>query len=155
VAFTPSGRVLTAGFRVIAPNTSTVLFDVGGVTVNGVCTASDLAQLTLGDHGGAGHFLNWDSDSLNWDSDSSTKGHLGGSVVDGSSTVILEAGVGGDRVSYEVQETGGLILGGTADGYFNAGSCVFQATGIAANAPAPPAGQGKVGVGLRPRTQRP
>jgi hypothetical protein len=147
VAFTPSGRVLTTGAVIVQPNTSVVLFDVGGIAVKGVCTAST-GQVTLGSDGGAGRFINFDSDS-------STKGHLGGTVNNGSSTVILDAGFG-DRVSYEAQETFGQTLGGTADGSFTAGACIFQAEAIAANGASPPAGQAGVqSLGLKPRATKP
>ena len=133
VAFTPAERVLTTGWQEPAVGKPLTLFNVGGVTTS--ATASRVARhITIGDNGGTGAFLDYSSDS-------STVGHSAGVVGNGSTALVSDNTSGEDRVSYQVQSSGGMELDGTAAAAFAGSACIFEASAIAANGPAPPAGQ--------------
>jgi hypothetical protein len=135
VAFTPSGRVQTAGWIQTATSSTVTLLDVGGVAVNAICTAGGNAQIQLAAS----------SNFFDFSSDSSTKGHLAGVI--GAPVIIADENPAGfeDRVSYQAQGFNFFILDGTASAATNGGACQFEATAIAANGPAPPAGQAPTG----------
>jgi hypothetical protein len=127
--------VLTSGLVLLAPSASQTLFDVGGIKLVATCTAGGNAQISLND----------DAVFLNWSSDSTTKGHLFGTVNNGSGVTILDQpSVGADRVSFDAFEAStGTVIEGTASG-LNPGQCQFITSAIAANGAAPPAGQAPV-----------
>jgi hypothetical protein len=135
VAFTPSGRVQTAGWIQTAPGSTLTLLDVGGVAVNAICTAGANAQIQLAANSGF----------FDFSSGSSTKGHLAGVI--GAPVLVADENPAGfeDRVSYQTQGLNFFILDRTASAATNGGQCQFESSAIAANGPTPPAGQAPTG----------
>jgi hypothetical protein len=137
VAFTPSGRVLTAGVFLPANGSTVTLFNIDGTLVQGVCTAGDHGQVSIGSDGaGAIHFA----------SDSSSLGHLSGDVASGSNVTIADITSGIERAEFSSVGffTSSTFLDGTVEEYPFGSGCVYQASATAANGAAPPAGQAPV-----------
>jgi hypothetical protein len=140
VAFTPSGRVLTAGeFLPASGDPPVTIFSIDGTVVRGVCTADGHAQVTIG--AGPGSIATYSSDS-------SSLGHKFGQPSGGSSQVIADqAAVGVDRAEFSSigTFTASTFLSGTVYAEAPGSGCVFQGSAIAANGPPPPAGLARVG----------
>ena len=148
VAFTPSGRVLTTGELVVSLGASQTLFDIGGTKVTGNCTAGGHAQVLIGSDGGAGAFIVVSSDS-------DSVGHVGATVTNGNNATAGDQPVAGselDRVGFNTVGTflNSVTLDGTVYALANGAVCAYEASAIAANGPAPPAGQAGVKSTLSP-----
>ena len=138
VAFTPAGRVLATGWTTLNPGQDVTLFDEGDVKVTGTCTGGADAQVTIADDGGSG------LSNVDGASDSSTEGHLSWTLLNGHSQLIadqLASPFGEDRVSFQAQGGGLFTLDGTASALSNSYVCLFEGSAIAADGPAPQAGQ--------------
>ncbi len=136
VAFTPSGRVLTAGeFLPAAGDPAVTIFNIDNTIVQGTCTAGGHAQVTIGPTSGL----------ITYSADSSSLGHTWGQP---SSPVLIadQASVSVDRAEFSSigNFTTSTFLSGTVYAEAFGSVCVFQGSAIAANGAAPPAGQAPV-----------